>query len=140
MTKAEQLRHAADIYEALEQGKEIEFESVTGGWLTIRGITSGISNSPEFAPEKWRIAPKPATRPWNCPADVPMPICWIRVIGANDYGVLIIAKHPSGIYSLEDVEDDKTASFNHHLWRDLSGFEHSTDGCNWHPCTVEVKQ
>lgn len=66
--------HLLERLSALEARKALEplelFTS-TAGWRIV--------GSPSFDRfMRYRRAPKPVVRPWNCPADVPGPVCWIR--------------------------------------------------------------
>lgn len=141
MTKPEALRHAADIYEAHERGESVQFiqHPTSGQWIEAvpNPRNFPFPSLPESAPGLWRIAPKPETRPWNCPADVPMPMCWIRKKSDRlPFSGLVVFIDNSGIY----WGSNGTACGGVVLFTGLRDYEHSTDGRNWHPCTVEVKQ
>lgn len=80
---------------------------------------------------QYRIKPKPVTRPWSKPEDVPGPVCWLRNGPTDCYPVMALGFNERGI-SLTRLEGGR----NFVLWNELSSWEHSTDRKTWHPCTV----
>ncbi len=97
------------------------------------------NSNPDHAPSgdletyRYRAKPKPATRDWCKPEDVPGPICWIRNKGSRTH-FLIIAVSESGI-----VCASSNNGTNLFAWERLpTGIpnEYSTDRITWHPCKV----
>lgn len=77
----------------------------------------------------WRPKAEAVTRPWNCPADVPMPVCWLKVAGCV---VLVTAVCIHGINYNEAF----------HTWDSLVPDLRYSTTCrpdDWHPLTVEEK-
>lgn len=78
-----------------------------------------------------RIKPTPVSRPWSKPSDVPGPVCWIRDIGQESYGSMIIGMHPEGI---ERVGYSLRISLL--PWCHCLNKEHSIDRKTWAKCEV----
>lgn len=127
----DQLRDLRDAIDAHLSGKPVEFQLEEDGvWY--------LGSTPDwnFPRVKYRPKREPVTRPWNCPADVPMPVCWVREKAKPDlyaWNVIYVSKThfggcytPQGLVRFGDVDE-------------LSRLEYSTT-CrpdDWHPLTVE---
>lgn len=118
----EQLRDLRDAIDAHLAGKPVEFRADTSQpWKD-----SVVANFGSFF---YRPKREPVTRPWNCPADVPMPVCWIKE-GASYAITLVTEVYPHGVQlSLRGFRE----------WIYLKDAQYSTDGRDWHPLTVEEK-
>lgn len=138
----EQKKHCGAVRTAAANGEACELRKSNGvDWIKADPFDSPII--PEQAPDRWRIAPKPVTRPWSKRDDIPMPICWLQSF--NDDGsirdvlAMITSVSDRGITVVGPANDVKFYSWeliaekNHKL-------RHTTDGVNFHPCTVEEKQ
>jgi hypothetical protein len=78
----------------------------------------------------WR--PKPKTRPWNCPADVPMPVCWLRRIGQSDVSAVVVSVSTRGFeYS---IRHDRFVPWSYTA--KIVELEYSTDGRDWRKCEI----
>lgn len=82
-----------------------------------------------------RLKPKPVTRDWNKPGDVPWE-CWLRAKGADDYRVKVIGVNPSGVTALGGLLKPFEPAFESLTWEELAVREYSTGG-EWKPCTTE---
>jgi len=100
---------------------DLEYKNNTGQWVSASGIRLYET------PERYRIKPKPVTRPWSKPEDVPGPVCWLMFPGGES---LILGTSDSGI-QYAGLDCVRTLP-----WRDLENVRHSTDRKTWHPCTV----
>lgn len=78
---------------------------------------------------EFRIKPKPVTRPWSKPEDVPAPICWVRQT-PTDRAMLITEVSDDGVMF---GYGGTGASW---LWFTKYPAQYSTDRKTWHPCTV----
>lgn len=80
---------------------------------------------------RYRPKPAPKTRPWNCPDDVPGPVCWIRPCG-----------EPHNVYLIVDVGGPELRyGQEYQTPYPIDGkFEHSTDRKTWLPCVVTIKE
>ncbi len=122
-TKDQLLQNAAAIT-AFANGLPIECRS--------RGNIQWVETSlPSWncATHEYRPKPAPKTRPWNCPDDVPGPVCWL--------------KRPTGWPCLiAEIDDDSIAIGGGSVdgcvlrWSELSRCEYSTDRKTWLPCEV----
>jgi len=113
------------IIQAYADGGTIEWRDSAGRWRSM--------NSPSFddATGSYRIAPKPVTRAWSKPEDVPAS-CWLRDFKEPSLQVLVVAVHEQGVQCFDfNTERLETTS-----WIELRDKEHSTDRVTWHPCTV----
>lgn len=129
---SEQLRQNAAAMIAFADGKPIEYQSPSGDWL----FANSISNIDKLA---HRPKPEPRVRPWNSPADVPGPICWLRLMDRQANTASLEAQ----IVSLSNTGITWFTSDDRWLpWSDekLNRLEWSTDRVNWHPCTVTEDQ
>lgn len=119
------------IITAFANGEEIQCrwsDFPDENWYSTTLIPAAQDGS---RPVEYRIKPKPITRPWSKPEDVPGPVCWIRKIDTERFRVLVVAVRPDGIRC--SLADDATQLLD---WDQLDGREHSTDCKTWHPCTV----
>ena len=123
----EQLRDNAAAILAFADGKPIQFDAASYGSTTpIWADTKALTHIQDI----WhRPKPQPASRPWNTPEDVPMH-CWLR------------SKTIGNMHLVTSLADEGTWGhvLGRLLWRDLHGYEYSTDRVTWHPCTVEDAQ
>ncbi len=72
-------------------------------------------------------------RAWNCPSDVPGPICWLRVKTSPDCEGMVVC------FSTRAVTVH-TNEYQHIKWTDLGHWdklEYSTDRKTWKACEVE---
>ena len=81
---------------------------------------------PDLTNRPFRPKPQPVSRPWSKPEDVPLH-CWLRMYNNNT------------MHLVTQLSDDGTWGhvLGRLLWRDLHGYEYSTDRKTWKPCTVE---
>jgi hypothetical protein len=117
----EQLRDNASAMLAFADGKPIEYDSSsseTPSWMNTEDLT--------YIHTIWH-RPKPVSRPWSKPEDVPGPVCWIR---NNRF---------SSMHIVAQLSDD--GIWAHGLgmlvWGTLEDYEYSIDRKTWKPCTVE---
>jgi len=77
-------------------------------------------------------APEPP-KPWDCPEDVPGPVCWLRM-DASITEWMVLAIHEDGVAV-------STIGFGRATWDELrkQAASYSTDRKTWKPCVKEVK-
>lgn len=115
---------------AFTQGKPIEYEFPPGNWNIGEGL-NGIEVMP------FRPKPDPKTRQWNCPEDVPGPVCWIRPkVNYHNLSALVVFMDGAGMHA----GNRDSACYINVLWENSSEYEHSTDRKTWNPCTVRRKR
>lgn len=125
-----QLRDLMDAMGAHLSGKPVEARLISGGPFILVAEPLWKLEDCYYRPKR-----EPAVRPWNCLADVPMPVCWFRVTGNESAGVAVaVAINDLGIklvgWQMGAVIE----------WSRVTYFEYSTT-CrpdDWHPLTVEV--
>jgi len=107
-----------------EEVQEMHPTLTRGEWKPLVG---GL-----YIAEGWRCRPnpKPVSRPWSKPEDVPGPVCWLRWTDEQNEISMIV-----GI-AMEGVSSIMGRDIHFETWDDLSWQEYSTDRINWHPCTV----
>lgn len=114
-----------------------EYSKGVGRWNAITG--DRVGKFPDRFRKEFRIVgrwkepePCPAV-PWDSPADVPMPVCWVRWKDGKYEGRdddkevgewLVTGKTPAHI----------AFCGNSHAWRMCQHLEYSTDGREWKPC------
>ena len=121
-----QLKQNAAAMIAFADGKPIQFIPANSDrWTDYLNAHM----MPDFANRPFRPKPEPASRPWNTPEDVPLH-CWLR------------SKTIGNMHLVTSLADEGTWGhvLGRLLWRDLHGYEYSTDRKTWHPCTVEDAQ
>lgn len=125
MTK-EQLQQCAAAMIAHAGGTSVEYKypnstewtrTQTPSWDILGGIL-------------YRVKPKPKTRQWSKPEDVPFPHCFIRRVGHSGWAILLAAGL-DGIQAAGVCGGIVTFGYDQ-----LSGLEHSTDRLTWKPCEV----
>lgn len=105
----------------------------------VRGVNDwhDMTSAPEwfFQTQDYRPKPEPKVRPWNSPADVPGPVCWLRRISEPEIHVFIVCVSPISFTT-------QSASIQHTKWGDprIGELEYSTDRKEWKPCTCEVTE
>ena len=121
----EQIKQTGLAMIAFSEGKKVEAAYVESPniWHDVT-YPNWHSEAAVFRPK-----PQPASRPWNTPEDVPLH-CWLRMYNNNT------------MHLVTQLSDDGTWGhvLGRLLWRDLHGYEYSTDRTTWHPCTVEDAQ
>ena len=120
----DQLKQNAAAMIAFADGKPIQFIAANSDrWVDYlhTDMVPDLTNRP------FRPKPQPASRPWNKPEDVPLH-CWLR------------SKTIGNMHLVTSLADEGTWGhvLGGLLWRDLHGYEYSTDRKTWHPCTVEL--
>jgi hypothetical protein len=119
----EHARRWLPFIQAVADGKELQFKSREGIW---------ISNGEQDIDGDWEYRikpepPKPTTRPWTM-ADVP-PVCWLRCEGAGSPCRLVAIMTKEGVFTGGSLD----------RWNYLATeCEWSCDLKTWRPCTVEV--
>ena len=121
-----QLKQNAAAMIAFADGKPIQFIAANSDrWVDYlhTDMVPDLTNRP------FRPKPQPVSRPWNTPEDVPLH-CWLR------------SKTIGNMHLVTSLADEGTWGhvLGRLLWRDLHGYEYSTDRKTWHPCTVEDAQ
>lgn len=139
----EQKKHILSIFTAHLSGEKCEVNSFKDEWTEQDPIQCSIHLSEH--PDRWRVAPKPVTRPWNKPEDVPGPVCWLRSTyhdGTPDYRMSLIVGFAGDVsYITATCGCDPvlhSQNFSDTRWENM---QYSTDRKTWLPCTVteEVK-
>ena len=124
----EQLAQNADAMNAALAGKPVQYRTRgTIQWFDTANALNDLlwnCDATEYRPK-----PQPVARQWNTPEDVPLH-CWLRMYNNNT------------MHLVTQLSDDGTWGhvLGRLLWRDLHGYEYSTDRKTWHPCTVEDAQ
>jgi len=114
------------IIEAYANGADVEYR--IHGDTGDTGDPWHLTSAPDWALGfDYRIAPKPVTRAWSKPEDVPGPVCWLRLPGGD---VMVIGFDSRGI---QYAGLDMIATW---LWSQIDTVRYSTDRVTWHPCTV----
>lgn len=122
---AARLRKTADAMEAHERGEPVEFyDSEIGGWM--------LESCPRWcANTNYRPAPKPVTRPWSKPDDVPCN-CWLKHTEGSDWTSLILSVCTQGIFCVRKFD----GAVGRVAWEELRKSQYSTDRKTWLPCVV----
>ncbi len=121
----EQLKDLRDAIDAHLQGKPVEKKhNESTDWEPCL--------HPTWTTEYWlyRPAPKPVTRKWSKPEDVPLN-CWLMATG-HDLPSLVVGFTRKGIvYAVEGRNQELR-------WDEVSQINvvHSTDRKTWKPCEV----
>lgn len=125
----QQLRQAADAIEAYQQGKPIQVKRGDSEWMDLRGDGTSSLDVSLFL---YRPKPEPRVRPWQSPADVPGPVCWVRnraLSGnATPVGSLITCIERQGVV----LGSNQTLA----EWDVFETLEYSTDRKAWFKCEV----
>jgi len=110
----------------------------SGTWNaeTYQGVNRVTRDYLYFKTRTRRPLPSaPKIVPWDCPGDVPGPVCWIRnreqttcwmVLALCKEGIHYTGSLPSMLLKWGSMAD-------------RGNYEHSTDRLNWKPCTKEAK-
>lgn len=123
------------VITAFANGEIIECSS--SNWLTKEEILPGQNATFTYDDFQYRIKPKPVTRPWSKPEDVPGPVCWVRADSGLE--AMISAVSPAGISFVGP--SDSVQSYSWEKFARAHGkLLHSTDRKTWHPCTVTEEQ
>jgi len=126
----EQIEQNAAAYVAAMNGRPVERKNNDGSW----SLEKNPVNTWYMGTVCRRPAPEPEPpKPWDCPDDVPGPVCWVRI--ENDER-LILAVDNTGMVLGSWVGKDGTTSIK---WRELERWHYSTDRKTWKPCVKEVK-
>lgn len=132
----ERTRYAAEVMRLAADGSVVEWTPRMGSPF-VRGIWGAghdYNGQWDWCTYDYRLpaSSRPLkTVPWNCPADVPMPTCWVRNL---DYPVTRSLITEVGHYGV-----DITLGYGKMIpWDELGRYDHSTDGKTWKPCTKQV--
>lgn len=125
----QQAKELAPILAAYGKGETIQFRIDGREWkdnANFSGLEWGRTDT------EYRIKPKPVTRPWSKPEDVPGPVCWVR---NPEKERLVIVVTEEGITAAAQARASEPVDLN---WKRLAAqkWEYSTDRKTWHPCTV----
>ncbi len=121
-TEAEQLLQRAAAIEAHGRCEPIQFKTQHSQSKWQNSFWPVFNDSGLL----YRPAPKPVTRPWSKPEDVPGPVCWLR--SESDHAFLVLEVHQSGM-----IIPGRTTQI---VWDQVKWWEHSTDRKAWHKCEV----
>jgi len=135
----EELRQIADAMDAEKNGKQVEqfCVGISTRWepVDINGIRVVSCGDSRWI---YRPKPKPVTRPWSKPEDVPGPGCWIRTRLDPSSDALIIGTDSRGVYAVRQEQGDlNTTRVGLITWNELQRGENSIDRKTWHHCTIE---
>jgi len=87
----------------------------------------------------YRPKPKPKTRPWSGPDDVPGPVCFVRYATSNSHWQIISGADGDGVWIL--LGGPLNPVSRKVLYRVMAeNWRCSTDRKTWLPCTVEVTE
>lgn len=88
---------------------------------------------------EYRPKPEPVSRPWNSPADVPVGVCYLRLIIRPENWAFVLSANSSGPSisgrSPFSADESEVGMFRIR-WDQLNQFEHSTDRITWKKCEV----
>lgn len=125
----EQLKDAQNALAAANDGKPWQFHTTSYGWIDAGSdSTVGTFLSHDMLT---RPKPEPKTRPWNCPEDVPGPVCWIRYHGQSERCAMILALDPIGVWNFDTNHRERITT-----WEVMPEHEYSTDRREWKKCEV----
>lgn len=117
------------VGEITQKGDEV-WANGSGPWDSV---LKGTDVSPAMVRIRTRrpaLPVQPVVRAWNCPSDVPGPVCWLKSnIGRES---MVLEVYHDGVM-LNDGADL--------AWSKLANWQYSTtrNGADWHPCTVEAQ-
>jgi len=140
----EQLKQNAAAMIAFAEGKPIEclnrggVEGRTPFWGMVRPEHHEIDTT-NFL---YRLKHEPQFVPWDCPADVPGPVCWLGTDDQNDplwknCGSMVIGIDPEGVITLNS--NDFLQKITWEYLKCEKGI-YSTDRITWKPCTKPAAQ
>lgn len=132
----DQLRDLRDAIDAHLSGKPVEWTDGNDVWFTTLGQPRPRDG------RFWRPKREPVTRPWNCPADVPMPVCWVRGVGTGGQVLQAMILNVSTI-GFEHYSNDRSDRFIR--WDEtnkLARLQYSTTcrSDDWHPLTAPQQE
>lgn len=125
------------IIAGVRRGEKWEYNPGTGWFEPANHALDNLALFLTRYNYRVRLAPVPVVRLWSEPADVPGPICWIRMRDRTDEDTT--AKNLEGlIVAISDIGFSiQTGSVQTVGWSQiekLSKCEHSTDRIHWSPC------
>lgn len=115
-----QLRDLADAIEAHGRGEAVQCSGDGKSWNPATPDWDEIL--------LYRPAPKPVTRPWSKPEDVPA-FCWLRKLDSKNNMLLITHIDSAGMFC--GGNHSRTVLFG-----DFDCWEYSVDRKTWLPCVV----
>jgi hypothetical protein len=146
MTTQDRNKASAAIFTAAADGKECEWDSHDKGWVKCDPFAKGEYGNVINYPKLYRIKPKPVTRPWSKPEDVPLN-CWVRSTrgSGDDYGLR--SNDPDSMHAMLVTVSINGISYisktiQYVAWGSelLGRLEYSFDRKTWQPCVVTEAQ
>lgn len=102
-------------------------------WQKVRGLANQSVDSVNTVNLRTRrpLPSAPKVVAWDCPEDVPGPVCWLRKKQGTpkSYGKSVVHVIDHGVFLYDQYVG----------WGSVEDYEHSTDRVTWRPCNKEVK-